>query len=256
MWRVPAYMFKYSRFCFSGAPRKYGTYHIPIADRRAQRSAASKKLVTLDWYCDFAMICASPCPEPGTSQSCFGSRAAAKFLKLLSAGTTGISLLMNDQQWPGTDFGDHVHRPDASHINSRSQVGDGDRYGCKWEGGKMNEMFEGGSDHAWGIAEAGIIYDRADALVFRRRQDGRSSAHGYAEDANSVCVDITSPGCIVNHRDHIVLLQSAHCHVLAAAWHARPGVVGQDAESRVMEKFGNRQHLILRIAVATRQDYQ
>jgi hypothetical protein len=55
----------------------------------------------------------------------------------------------------------------------------------------MNEMFEGGSDHAWGIAEPGIIYDCADALVFRRRQDCTSSAHGYAEDADSVCVDIT-----------------------------------------------------------------
>ena len=78
----------------------------------------------------------------------------------------GISLVMNDQQWPGTDFGDHVHRPDASNINSRSPVGDGDRYGGKWEGGKMNEMFEGGSDHAWTITEGGIIYDCADALVF------------------------------------------------------------------------------------------
>src|ERR1700719_3469989 len=38
----------------------------------------------------------------------------------------GISLVMNDQQWPGTYFGDHVHRPDASDINSRSRVGDGD----------------------------------------------------------------------------------------------------------------------------------
>ena len=54
-----------------------------------QRRAASKKLVTLDWYCDFAMICASACPEPGTSQSCFGGPAAAKFLKLLSASATG-----------------------------------------------------------------------------------------------------------------------------------------------------------------------
>ena len=120
----------------------------------------------------------------------------------------------------------------------------------------MNEMFEGGRDHAWAIAEAGIVYDCADALVFRRRHDGRSSAHGYAEDADSVCVDITSPGCIVNHSDHILLLQSAHCYIPAATWQARPGVVGQDAESRAMEKFGNRQHLILRIAVATGQDYQ
>src|SRR5271168_5414307 len=49
--------------------------HVPESSE-LQRSAASKKLVTLDWYGDFAMICASPCPEPGTSQSCFGSRAA------------------------------------------------------------------------------------------------------------------------------------------------------------------------------------
>ena len=69
-------------------------------------------------------------------------------------------------------------------------------------------MFEGGSDHAWAIAEAGIIYDCADALVFCRRQDCRSSAHGYAEDTDAVCVDITSPGSIVDHRDHILLLQA------------------------------------------------
>jgi hypothetical protein len=66
---------------------------------------------------------------------------------------------------PGTDFGDHVHRPDATHINSRSQLGDSNRYGCKWEGEKMNEMFKGGSDHAWGFAEAGIIYDCADRKI-------------------------------------------------------------------------------------------
>ena len=63
--------------------------------------------------------------------------------------------------------------------------------------GEINEMFEGGSDHAWAIAEAGIIYDCADALVFRRHQDCRSSAHGYAEDADAACVDITSPGFLL-----------------------------------------------------------
>ena len=54
----------------------------------------------------------------------------------------GISLLVNDQQRPGTDLGDHVHWPAASHINSRSHVRDGNTYGCKWEGGKVDEMLE------------------------------------------------------------------------------------------------------------------
>jgi hypothetical protein len=33
----------------------------------------------------------------------------------------GISLVMNDQQWPGTDFLDHVHRPNATDINPARQ---------------------------------------------------------------------------------------------------------------------------------------
>jgi hypothetical protein len=43
---------------------------------------------------------------------------------------------MNNQQWPGADFCNDVHRPHAIHVDIRSEIGDADCYRREWEGGR------------------------------------------------------------------------------------------------------------------------
>ena len=65
----------------------------------------------------------------------------------------GIAILVDNQQRPWADLADDVHRSHTIHVNVCSEIGDANRYGRKWERGKMNEVFEAGSDDVRRVTE-------------------------------------------------------------------------------------------------------
>ena len=88
------------------------------------------------------------------------------------------------------------------------------------------------------------------------RQNRRRASHRNAESADALRIHVISPGRIFNQRTQVALLPDTERHEFTAAGSARSRVIGDHTESRAVQKLGNREHLVLRVAVPACQNHQ